>query len=53
MQLNTINDFCVEVLERYDEIVWKIHQQNLMNGKGYDTNTHYPLILKIYWKEKN
>ncbi|CAG8462131.1 9494_t:CDS:2 [Acaulospora morrowiae] len=50
--LETQGDLCVELLERYDETVWSFHEDNLKaNDEGhYAPDTHYPLMVKIYWK---
>ncbi|CAG8536932.1 17224_t:CDS:2 [Acaulospora colombiana] len=47
-------DFHVELSERYDETVWSIHESNLkINYEGYVPDTHYPLIVKAYWRSRS
>ncbi|RHZ60557.1 hypothetical protein Glove_352g61 [Diversispora epigaea] len=51
-------DLKIELLIKYDDIVWNIHENNLNNNNNnmdnecysYDPDTHYPLILKVYWR---
>ncbi|CAG8521857.1 9781_t:CDS:2, partial [Diversispora eburnea] len=43
-------DLKIELLVKYDDIVWNIHENNLNDSNNYDPDTHYPLILKIYWR---
>ncbi|KAF0468363.1 Calmodulin-lysine N-methyltransferase [Gigaspora margarita] len=49
--LKSQGDFNVKLLERYDDFVWKAHQQNIAeNSEHYVPDTHYPLIMQAYWR---
>ena len=47
--LETTNEFRVELLEKYDDIVWKSHEKSLKEQGYYDKDAHYPLIVCAYW----
>ncbi|CAI2179755.1 2974_t:CDS:2 [Funneliformis geosporum] len=48
--LETTSEFRIELLEKYDEIVWKSHEKSLKEEQGYyDTDAHYPLIVRASW----
>ncbi|CAG8596420.1 14495_t:CDS:2 [Funneliformis caledonium] len=48
--LETTGEFRVELLEKYDEIVWKSHGKSLKEEQGYyNTDSHYPLIVRASW----
>ncbi|CAG8604218.1 12037_t:CDS:2 [Funneliformis mosseae] len=48
--LETTGEFRVELLEKYDEIVWKSHGKSLKEEQGYyNTDAHYPLIVRASW----
>ena len=45
--------FKVETAEKYDDHVWKLHEENLKKGKDeYDDNIHYPMLMKM-WRKDN
>ncbi|CAG8823372.1 20101_t:CDS:2, partial [Dentiscutata erythropus] len=49
--LEAQGDFHVKLLERYDDFIWKAHQQNIAeNSEHYAPDTHYPLIMQAYWR---
>ncbi|CAG8764218.1 41761_t:CDS:2 [Gigaspora margarita] len=49
--LKSQGDFNVKLLERYNNFVWKAHQQNIAeNSEHYVPDTHYPLIMQAYWR---
>ncbi|RIA95912.1 hypothetical protein C1645_816053 [Glomus cerebriforme] len=48
--LESINEFHVELLVKYDDKIWQLHEQSLKEEQEYyDRDTHYPLIVCASW----
>jgi predicted nicotinamide N-methyase len=43
--------FQAEIVERYDEIVWQLHETYLGSEDGrYDPDIHYPILVRLTFK---
>ncbi|CAG8702333.1 calmodulin-lysine N-methyltransferase-like [Rhizophagus irregularis DAOM 181602=DAOM 197198] len=48
--LESINEFRVELLVKYDDKIWQCHERSLKEEQGYyDKDIHYPLIMCASW----
>ena len=44
--------FRVETVEKYDDMIWNLHETNKQKGlEEYDPNIHYPMLLRMWKKE--
>jgi hypothetical protein len=47
--LESINEFRVELLVKYDDEIWQCHERSLKEQGYYDKDIHYPLIMCASW----
>jgi len=48
--LESINEFHVELLVKYDDKIWQSHERSLKEEQEYyDKDIHYPLIVYASW----